>query len=373
MRLSAFTLRAMVLQVLAVALLAAITRSAAAHEPFQITTEARALSDRTELHVILVRNTAAAICPKANLANVTSEQEFAAVRGQVERCCEGLYALRAEEHVLRARECHALLLDEDEVDLRMLYPAAQGTSLTFEARFFGRLSDPTYGATLTVTGERVFLGQELLRAESPSFTVSLPQTAVNGAARSAPTASFAQFLRLGVEHILTGYDHLLFLLGLLAACRRLKSVLVLVTCFTVAHSLTLGLAALGLVAPSSRLIEPLIAATIVFVAVENLLRGEDPRWRWAIALFFGLIHGFGFAGALKEIGLGANGAPILAPLFAFNLGVEIGQALVATLLLSLLWRLRKLPLFARRGTQALSVITAAIGLYWLIERVAHVI
>jgi hypothetical protein len=98
-----------------------------------------------------------------------------------------------------------------------------------------------------------------------------------------------------------------------------------ITCFTLAHSVTLGLAALDFVTLSPRLVEPLIAASIVFVGVENLLRRDDPRGRWALTLAFGLIHGFGFAGVLKDAGLGSSGAALLVPLFSFNLGVELGQ------------------------------------------------
>jgi hypothetical protein len=180
--------------------------------------------------------------------------------------------------------------------------------------------------------------------------------------------SFGQYLRLGIEHILTGYDHLLFLGGLLLACKSFRSVLGIVSCFTLAHSITLALAALHLIALPGRLVEPLIAATIVFVGVENLVRGDEPKGRWALAFTFGLLHGFGFASALGHVGLGARGAPILVPLFSFNLGVEIGQIAVAAVLLPVLFKLRSLPGFARRGTEMLSLLIGAVGLYWLVER-----
>ena len=102
-----------------------------------------------------------------------------------------------------------------------------------------------------------------------------------------------------------------------------------------------------------RVVEPLIAATIVFVGVENLLRGDEPKGRWLLTFAFGLVHGLGFAAALKEIGLGADGTSIVGPLVAFNLGVEIGQLAVAVPLLALLWKLRALPAFARHGARAL--------------------
>jgi hypothetical protein len=158
-------------------------------------------------------------------------------------------------------------------------------------------------------------------------------------------------------------------------CRRFRTVAAIVTCFTVAHSVTLALAALDVVTLSGRIVEPLIAATIVFVGVENLIRGDEPQrlWieRWLLTFACGLVHGLGFAGALKEIGLGAAGTSIAGPLVAFNLGVEIGQLAVAAPLLVLLWKLRALPAFARHGTKTVSLIVAGVGLVWLVQRLVR--
>jgi hypothetical protein len=115
-------------------------------------------------------------------------------------------------------------------------------------------------------------------------------------------------------------------------------------------------------------VEPLIAASIVFVGVENLLRRDEPRWRWALTLAFGLIHGFGFAGVLREAGLGSSGAGLLVPLFSFNLGVELGQIAVAVVVLPLLWKLRGLPWFERHGQRLISVFVVLAGAYWLLQR-----
>ena len=119
---------------------------------------------------------------------------------------------------------------------------------------------------------------------------------------------------------------------------------------------------------SPRVVEPLIAASIVFVGVENLLRRDEPRWRWALTLAFGLIHGFGFAGVLREAGLGSAGSALLVPLFSFNLGVELGQIGVAAVVLPLLWKLRGLPAFEKYGRVSVSVLVALAGAYWLVTR-----
>ena len=188
---------------------------------------------------------------------------------------------------------------------------------------------------------------------------------------SVDSSTFWEFLKLGVEHILTGYDHLLFLCGLLVACRRFSTMAAIITCFTVAHSLTLGLAALELVTVSSRLVEPLIAASIGYVGIENLLRKEEPKGRWALTFAFGLIHGFGFAAVLKEMGLGmgASKASLVVPLFSFNLGVEIGQIGVTAVVLPLLLMMSRRPIFARRGKLAISAVVALVGVFLFAERI----
>lgn len=182
--------------------------------------------------------------------------------------------------------------------------------------------------------------------------------------------SFGSFMLLGIEHIFTGYDHLFFLLGLLLVCTRWTSLFALVTAFTVGHSITLGLATLTPVDLPASLTEPLIAASILFVGAENLWRrGEEPRNRWAPTLLFGLVHGFGFAHILRDLGVGGDGGRIVGPLLAFNLGVEVGQLTFAALVLPLFWRARRHPAFAGRAVPVLSALIALAGLYWLVERI----
>lgn len=173
----------------------------------------------------------------------------------------------------------------------------------------------------------------------------------------------ARFLRLGVEHIFLGYDHLCFLLALLLVGRPGELVKI-VTSFTVAHSLTLILAALEVVRLPARLVETGIAASIVWVAVENL-RGVRPERRWPLAFGFGLVHGFGFANVLGEMDLPAAG--LVRCLLAFNVGVELGQlALVLAALPFVLW-LRRTP-HERRVVVALSALLALFGAAWLVDR-----
>jgi len=173
------------------------------------------------------------------------------------------------------------------------------------------------------------------------------------------------FLWLGVEHILTGWDHLLFLLCLVLAGGGPRRLLGIATAFTVGHSLTLGLAALDVVRVPATLVEPAIAASIVFVAVQNL-RGVGSEKRWLLALGFGLVHGFGFASALAEAQLRTSG--VVVALLGFNLGVEVGQAVLVALAAPAIRWARSRPRFVRWGLPGLSLVAAGMGSYWFVSR-----
>jgi hypothetical protein len=184
--------------------------------------------------------------------------------------------------------------------------------------------------------------------------------------RASDVPSSLGFVRMGVEHILTGYDHLVFLLGLVVVGGRLRSMLTVVTAFTIAHSVTLATAALGFWAPPSRVIEPLIALSVAYVGVENFFVASVEK-RWRITFPFGLIHGFGFAGALREIALPR--AQIPSALVLFNAGVEVGQIAVMALALPLVLFLRSNG-NRTRCTFALSGAVALAGLFWFVVRIA---
>jgi hydrogenase/urease accessory protein HupE len=185
----------------------------------------------------------------------------------------------------------------------------------------------------------------------------------------------ADYLVIGAEHILFGWDHLLFVIALVLLVRRPWAVVKAATAFTVAHSLTLVATSLGYAGLPSRPVEAIIALSIVFLALEALLVLREPerhtltrRFPWAVAFAFGLFHGFGFAGALADIGLPQG--EVVTALLAFNLGVEAGQLLVIAVALTLLagltrWLPRAEAPLLRAGTYAIG----AVGSFWLIERV----
>jgi len=327
-------------------------------------------ADQLSLHTTMSWLTATRACLEAGAARrLPPPSDFARLIPTFEDCARQYYVVWAGGQALSPRTAIVSMTVEQDLDVWVTFPRPTRSPLVFEAVGLDRLT-PRAGVVLTVTGSRTFLGQKLLRPDDRRFEVQI--TADAEALGTPPLPSFGRYLRLGVEHILSGVDHLLFLLGLLVVCRRLRTVAQIVTCFTVAHSVTLALAVLHLVAIPARIVEPLIAATIVVVAGENLARPEEPAGLWVgrlvTALLFGLIHGLGFARALEQTGLGAGGTSVAVPLAAFNLGVELGQLAVAALIMALLWALRRTGRFTRRLTQAASLVVGAIGLFWLVQR-----
>src|SRR5580765_436268 len=293
---------------------------ARAHDPFEITTDAHVSGDRLTLHTTMSLLTAARLCFTGAGARKTIElPELAGLWPALDECARRFYRVTSGGEVFPVVAAHLDVTVEEDLDIRIFYRRPTRSPLVFDAVYLERFAGRAMaGVVLTATGARTFLGQKVLRPDDSVFEIAI--TAEAEAAGTPPLPGFRTYARLGIEHILTGADHLLFLLGLLVVCRRFRTVAGIVTCFTVAHSVTLALAALGVVALPGRVVEPLIAATIVFVGVENLARGDEPRrlWieRWALTFAFGLVHGFGFAAALRDIGLGALGTSIAGPLVA---------------------------------------------------------
>jgi hydrogenase/urease accessory protein HupE len=188
---------------------------------------------------------------------------------------------------------------------------------------------------------------------------------------AAPPASTSLlgWLRQGGIHVLAGADHMLFVLGLVLGVRRVRELVVLVTAFTLSHTLALALGALELVQPPARLVESLIALSVLWVSAENALsRAPRARARPWLTLGFGLVHGLAFGSALRE--LGAAGAGLALPLLGFNLGVEIGQLVVVIPTFFLLGRLGQKPQLARRVRMGAGAACALVAAIWLLERAA---
>lgn len=225
--------------------------------------------------------------------------------------------------------------------------------------------DPASRFSVVVFEKGRVTQQALLDADHPSFGLDPRE--------NDSTLSIAgAFLRQGIAHIFGGFDHICFILGLLLFGGTLKTLLKTVTAFTLAHSLTLSLAVLGVWTPAPRVVEPLIALSIIAVALENFRAPEQAAqsqkdWRPYIAFGFGLVHGFGFAGALREIGLPHEAlGPALA---SFNIGVELGQACIVLAVSPLLAVIARKSRRTHRGiVLAGSGIIALLGLCWFVQR-----
>jgi hypothetical protein len=176
-----------------------------------------------------------------------------------------------------------------------------------------------------------------------------------------------QYLWLGYTHILPkGLDHVLFVLGIFLLSPRLTTMLLQVTAFTIAHSITLGLSMYGIVSLPSRTVEPLIALSIAYVAIENLATRELKPWRLALVFMFGLLHGLGFAGVLRELGLPRD--EFLTALLTFNLGVEGGQLTIIGAALLMVGAFMQRPWYRKAIVVPASCGIALIGLYWTVTR-----
>ena len=198
-----------------------------------------------------------------------------------------------------------------------------------------------------------------------AFTPETRQTRVALGATVGVRHGLLSFVRLGIEHILTGWDHLLFLVGLLLRGGSWLALAKIVTAFTLAHSITLALAALDVIVLPDRFVEAVIALSIAFVAAENLFLRPVVSRRWLVSFCFGLVHGFGFSAALRELGLASHG--LLVSLFGFNAGVEIGQGLVVAVALPALGLLRRTR-WERRMVWSSSLAILLVGAVLFVER-----
>lgn len=233
------------------------------------------------------------------------------------------------------------------------------------------------GRTVRIAGLSATLIDVLARVERPDGSAQVarltPSAAGFEVVAAPSTADVARtYLHLGVEHILGGVDHLLFVLSLLLLVPDLRRIVLTVTAFTVAHSVTLAAAVLGFVHVPQKPVEAVIALSIVFVASE-ILRGDAQglarRAPWLVAFSFGLLHGFGFAGALSEVGLPQTAIPVA--LLFFNLGVELGQLLFVAVVVGamvVLRRTRLRPPFWLTRIPPYAIGTVAM--FWVVERIA---
>lgn len=217
----------------------------------------------------------------------------------------------------------------------------------------------------TSTAKKVYLFLAILFSAKILFAHT-----INYNLENAPTKDVVWFYtKLGFSHIIPqGFDHILFIIALCLLNTKIKPMLWQATAFTVAHSITLALSMKNIFVLPSPIVEPIIALSIVFVAVENIFISQLKTWRIILVFLFGLIHGMGFASSLNEIGL-PNGK-FLTSILSFNVGVELGQmAMIAAAFFTLIFPFKNKPWYRKRIVYGLSACIALVAAYWVVERV----
>src|SRR5688572_21835560 len=245
------------------------------------------------------------------------------------------------------------------VQLAFSVPEATDSRFTIGSEIPARLARG-HRQLLTVRDGQRIVAEKLLDAHSAPLLID--------AATTADRLTAVGLLALGIGHILAGYDHLVFLAGLLLVSRSVRELLASLTAFTVAHSTTLAMAALGAVHAPASLVEPLIAVSIAWVGLENLMPKRRAAVTWLVVFMFGLVHGFGLAEALIDVGRWSSGTEVAITLLSFTAGVELGQIAVAAALLPLVLTMRARPAWNARLVPVCSVLIGAAGAYWLVER-----
>ena len=286
----------------------------------------------------------------------------AAYGDDVVRLLQPRFRIEADGRALecRASDAPAANPDQNAVKLRFACPS-EGTPGTLRVRATMFPYDPVHQTFLNVYEGGALQAQAILDRDHAAFEYFT-------GSRQGALAVAARFLPAGIHHILIGPDHLLFLVGLLLLGGSFRQLAVVVTAFTLAHSLTLSLAVLGVFSPPARVVEPAIALSIVYVGVDNLLvRGGRDTRAW-IAGGFGLVHGLGFASVLREMALPPRALGL--SLFSFNLGVEIGQLAVVLAVATALGALRARSAQAgQRLAVAGSVVVVVAGSLWFVQRI----
>jgi hydrogenase/urease accessory protein HupE len=319
--------------------------------------------DRDAIHVTLVAH----IFDVAHDLNINPPEELlkaevvARSAAAMQAMLAPRFALTADGRPLTPRwsAIPDILTDRQSLRFDVRYPlVAPPGNLQITASMFPY--DPNHETFVNVY-EGEALTQAILDRGRPGFEYF-------AGTRQGVAAVVRKFIPAGIHHILIGPDHLLFLVGLLLLGGTIRQLLIVVTSFTLAHSITLSLAALNIVSPPARLIEPAIALSIVYVGADNLLAGGGRDVRAWIAFAFGFIHGFGFANVLREMDLPSRA--LGWSLFSFNVGVEIGQLLVVVAVASALAALRsRSEIAGRQVAFAGSVVVIAAGAFWFIQRV----
>ena len=347
-----------------VGVLGGFMRPVWAHDPGLSAAVVRIGENRVTVHLTYARRELEALVPIDTDQNQqVSPEELARAKPGLRALAGRFLAVSVDDTLVDTRVTRIHVDESDGLHIDLAFPWAQDVLLRLRVPLLAQLALGHRHYVTVRDAEDVLHAEHLLHAKHTSFLLNPGLRSTSAAV--AP--SWPAFVHFGVEHIVLGYDHLLFLFGLLVMGCSFWNAWRIITSFTIAHSITLALATFEVVHVPSNVVEPLIAASIIYVGVENLFR-RDLHRRWLLTFVFGLVHGLGFAAVLRELGLGDSGIEAVAPLFAFNLGVELGQVALAALVLSLLWTAQKRCQYFPRVATACSVLLVIAGTYWFVER-----
>jgi hydrogenase/urease accessory protein HupE len=346
---------------LAVALVFGVSNYAMAHDPGLSATDVQLGSESTVVTITFAEADIQNLLLHARAADRPGTNDESARITELEDAGKALFTVSVDGHRLTPHEIRAEL-SSTGVALRFLLPEVKGSLLLIQSAVFEKVPRGHRQFISVRDAGGSLLAERILDADNTVLEIAI--------GRAATANHFVEFLVLGVKHILSGYDHIAFLLALLVVGPTLRGTAGIITSFTVAHSITLALATFGVARISPGVVEPMIALSVVYAGMENLVR-RDLSVRWPITFAFGLIHGFGFASALQELGIGLSGISVAIPLLSFNLGVELGQIAIAVVVLPAIWALRKRVLSSERYLPVCSVMVAGAGAFWLIERLVN--
>ena len=331
------------------------------HDPGLSSLRATRSGDQLLVHVAFANaDFHSAVAIDADRSGKIEANELAAASVTLRQLVRERFRLRWDRGQGPVELLTATIAENDDVELTM-QGAVPATEVTLAVDFLLTLSRGHRCYAAVIGAGDAIVVDALLRPTARTFVIP----AESAPPRESGFGQAWQFFELGIEHILIGFDHLAFLLALLVVGVSWRRVVATITAFTIAHSVTLLGAAMGFVQLPGLLVEATIAASIVVVAVVNLLQRGRHTHRWPLALGFGLVHGFGFAGVLADLEIG--GPDMLVPLLTFNLGVEVGQlafACVVVPILALAARHRR----SRCVPTVLSVLVGVAGCWWLLER-----
>ncbi|TXK80321.1 HupE/UreJ family protein [Paenibacillus sp. N3.4] len=325
-----------------------------------------------------------------NNNHMIEQEEFDAMKDKMEAMIKANVTLKINDQPKAWTQVESFVLDRKgdatKVILKVLYPAAAETdAISLTDKLYENDVKTNYVDLLTIeygpqkstaalsgkdrswlmlmtSDEYATLYQDIQQAQAANHHDQSASDA--NSTNSQSTSGWLSFFKLGMNHILSGYDHLLFLFSLLIARQTFKQYATMITAFTVAHSLTLTLTVLGIINVPAYIVEPAIALSICYVALDNMIR-KNVSHRWVLTFLFGLIHGMGFADIMKEMVIPKN--ELAVDLISFNLGIEAVQISIVAILLPLLYFFHRWKL-SRRAVVAASGIVLVLGGIWLVER-----